>query len=129
MYDLTKKRAKAAVVDSVISTAVSLALEPLLRKKIKNETFLQVAAPTLVFWGLEYAQLRLQGQTLGQKALGIRIESENGGELTAEQILKRMMHRDTIGPVAYLGSREKYAETKGEKFPHDAYAHTLVKEV
>ncbi|MCJ1907791.1 RDD family protein [Planococcus ruber] len=128
MHDLTKKRAKAAVVDSVISTAVSLALEPLLRKKIKNEAFLQVAAPTLVFWGLEYVQLRLQGQTLGQKAFGIKVESEDGNELTDSQILKRVLHRDTISPLAYLRDREKYADAKGEKFSHDAYAHTVVKE-
>lgn len=129
MHKLTKKRLKAVMIDSVISTVVTAAVEPILRKKIKNETFLQVAVPTLVFWGLEYAQLRLQGQTLGQKALGIRIESEDGNELTNEQILKRVLHRDTIGPVVYLRDHGKYTEHEGGKFPHDAYAHTFVKEM
>lgn len=128
MYELTKKRTKAVMVDSVVSTVVTAALEPVLRKKIKNETFLQVVLPTAVFWGLEYAQLRLKGQTLGQKAFGIKVESEDGGELTDAQILKRVVHRDTIGPLAYLRDRQKYADSQGEKFPHDAYANTFVKE-
>lgn len=129
MHKITKKRIKAVLLDSLISTGITLAAEPLLRKKIKNETFLQVVAPTVVFWGLEYAQLRLQGQTVGQKVLGIQIESEDGGELTGEQILKRLLHRDTIGPVAYLCDRDRSADSKGKKFPHDAYAKTFVKEV
>ena len=128
MHDLTKKRTKAVLIDLVISTAASLALEQLLRKKIKSEAFHTIALPSLVFWGLEYAQLRLKGQTVGQKALGIKVESEDGSELTGDQILKRAVHRDTISSVSYLCDRKKYDVYEGEKFPHDIYSNTVVKE-
>ncbi|MDN7242153.1 RDD family protein [Planococcus sp. N028] len=129
MNPLAKKRAKAILIDTVISNAVSLAFEPLLRKKVKNEMFIVVVAPTLYLWGLEYAQLRLGGQTVGQKMAGIEVESEEGGKLTSEQILKRVVHRDLASSFIYLADRKKYDAFGGEKFPHDIYSRTFVKEV
>ena len=129
MNSLAKKRAKAILIDTAISTGVSFAAETVLRKKVKSEFALIVLMPTLVLWGLEYAQLRLSGQTIGQKALGIEIQSEDGGEPTSEQILKRVVHRDFASSFVYLRDRSKYDAYEGAKFPHDLYSHTFVKEV
>lgn len=129
MDSLMKKRVKGILIDTVISTAVSAAVEQVVKKKIKNSFFHTVAAPALVLYGLEYAQLRRSGQTIGQKAAGIKIQSENGGELTPEQIIKRMVHRDTASSILYLKDRKKYNVSSGAKFPHDVYAETVVKEV
>lgn len=127
MNDIVKKRLKAIVIDSTIAYGVTLAAEPLLKKKIKNEFFHATVTQTLVFWGLEFAQLQLNGQTVGQKMQGIRIESEDGSELTSAQIVKRLLHRDFISPTSYLLSRKKYHAYEGAVFPHDVYASTVVK--
>ncbi|ANU14386.1 hypothetical protein B481_2452 [Planococcus halocryophilus Or1] len=129
MYELTKKRAKALLIDSAIATTVSFALEPLLKKKIKSPFFHAMVSPHLVFWGLEYAQLRMNGQTAGQKMMGITLKDEAGGELSSEQILKHIVYRDTIGPLMYAKDRSRYDKYKGEKYPNDLYAHTVVKKV
>lgn len=129
MNELTKKRMKAILIDTVISTVVSSALEPLLKKKTKSSFVYTVVSPSVVFWGLEYAQLRLSGQTIGQKLMNIEVQNENGGEPTSEQILKRMVHRDMVSSIVYLKDRAAYDVYQGEKFPHDLYAHTMVKEL
>lgn len=129
MNELAKKRAKAILIDTAISTAVSFAVEPLLKRKTKGSFIYTVVSPTVIFWGLEYAQLRLKGQTVGQKMMGIEVQNEAGGEPTPEQILERMVHRDTVGPFVYLKDRAKFDAYEGEKFPHDLYSYTVVKEV
>ncbi|TWT06548.1 RDD family protein [Planococcus sp. CPCC 101016] len=129
MNELAKKRAKAILIDTAISTAVSFAVEPLLKRKTKGSFIYTVVSPTVIFWGLEYAQLRLKGQTVGQKMMGIEVQNEAGGEPTPEQILERMVHRDTIGPFVYLKDRAKFDAYEGGKFPHDLYSYTVVKEV
>lgn len=129
MNSLAKKRAKAILIDTAISTAVSLAVEPFLRKKVKNEFVHTVLTPTFIFWGLEYAQLRLNGQTVGHKTMGIEIRSEDGGELASEQILKHVAHRDFASTILYLRDRDKYDAYEGAKYPHDFYADTFVEEV
>ena len=129
MNELTKKRAKALLIDTAISTAVSFAVEPLLKRKTKNSFIYTVMSPTVIFWGLEYAQLRLKGQTVGQKMMGIEVQNEADGEPTSEQILERMVHRDTVSPFVYLKDRAYYDAYEGEKFPHDLYSYTVVKEV
>ncbi|MGI2328099.1 RDD family protein [Planococcus sp. YIM B11945] len=129
MNELAKKRAKAILIDILVSTVVTAAVEPILRKKVKSEAFHVVATPTLVLWGLEYAQTKAFGQTLGQKAMGIQVVSEDGGELTSGQILKRIVHRDTAGSFAYMANRKKYDAFEGGQFAHDLYAGTEIKEV
>ena len=129
MNELAKKRAKAILIDTAISTAVSFAVEPLLKRKTKGSFIYTVVSPTVIFWGLEYAQLRIKGQTVGQKMMGIKVQNEAGGEPTPEQLLERMVHRDTVGPFIYLKDRAQYDAYQGEKFPHDLYSYTVVKEV
>lgn len=129
MDNLMKKRMKGMLIDTAISTAVSVAVEQATKKKVKNIFFHAVVAPSVVLYGLEYAQLRISGQTIGQKAVGIKVQSETGGELTPEQIVKRMVHRDTASSIVYLKDRKKYNAFGGAKFPHDVYAETVVKEV
>lgn len=126
MDKLTKKRGKALAIDMALSGALTAVVEPLLRKKVKQEWVHVLVTPTALFWGLEYLQLKACGQTLGQKAAGIKIESTDGAELTDAQIFKRLAHRDSIMPV------EWYLERKGdntEQMPHDRYAHTIVREL
>ncbi|WP_185959993.1 RDD family protein [Planococcus soli] len=129
MNELAKKRGKAILIDTVISSVISFALEPLLKKNTKSSFVYTVVSPSVIFWGLEYAQLRLSGQTVGQKLMSIEVQNENGGEPTPEQILKRMVHRDTVSPIVYLKDRTYYDAYEGEKFPHDLYSHTMVKEL
>lgn len=129
MDNLMKKRVKGILIDTTISTAVSVAVEQAVKKKVKNSFFQAVLAPAVVLYGLEYAQLRISGQTIGQKVMGLEIQSETGKELTTKQIVKRMVHRDTISFIVYLKDRKKYNAFSGVKFPHDVYAETVVKEV
>lgn len=128
MNKLMKKRLKAMAIDIAISTGVTLVLDPLIRKRIKNKAAYDVIVPTVVFWGLEYAQLRAKGQTVGHKAAGIVIDTTDGSALGTEQIMKRLMHRDSISTLSYLADREKFAFYEGTKLPHDLYADTVVKE-
>ncbi|MCM3611865.1 RDD family protein [Planococcus sp. MERTA32b] len=128
MDKLMKKRFKAMAIDIAISTGVTLVLDPLIRNKIKNKALYDIVVPTAVFWGLEYAQLRSSGQTIGHKAAGIVIDTTDGSALGSEQIMKRLLHRDSISTFSYLKDREKFAFYEGTKLPHDLYADTVVKE-
>lgn len=126
MDALTKKRGKALAIDFAISGAVNGVMEPLLRKKIKQEWVHALITPTVVFWGLEYVQLKTRGQTVGQQVAGIKIENADGGELTGGQILKRVAHRDSIMPLQWFKQR---GQDMGAQMPHDRYAHTFVREL
>lgn len=123
-----KKRLKAMAIDLAISTGVTVILDPLLRNKVKNKAAYDVIVPTAVFWGLEYAQLLARGQTVGHKAAGIIIDTTDGSAISSEQIIKRILHRDSISTFSYLKDRGKYEFYEGTKLPHDLYADTVVKE-
>lgn len=126
MDKLTKKRGKSLAIDMAVSGALTAVVEPLLRKKIKQEWVHALVTPTALFWGLEYLQLKTRGQTLGQQAAGIKIESTDGGELTDAQIFKRLAHRDSIMPLEWFRER---GQDQGAQMPHDRFAHTFVKEI
>lgn len=126
MDKLLKKRGKALAIDVMASAVVTAAVEPLLRKKLKQEWVHALVTPTVVFWGLEYIQLKTCGQTVGHKIAGIKIENADGGELTDEQILKRVAHRDSIMTLQWLKER---GQDMGAQMPHDRYAHTVVREL
>ena len=128
MKSITKKRLAAVMIYSVVLATVSLGVEYLLRKKIKSEFVHAVVTPTVVFWGLEYAQLRKSGQTLGYKAMGLALENEDGSKPTDAQITKRIMYRDTISTFDYLKDRQHFEDQDGARLPHDRFAHTIVKE-
>lgn len=128
MNQLAKKRAKAILIDTAVSTGVSVLMESLLRKKMKNDFFYVAVLPTLTLWGLECVQIKANGQTAGQKMMDIKVVSDKGGELSSGQILKRAVHRDSISPFSFLINRAHYAMYKGAKYPHDIYADTKVVE-
>ncbi len=128
MKKLMKQRIKAMAIDTAITMGITFALDPLLRNKLKNKAAYDAIAPTLIFWGLEYTQLRTSGQTIGHKAAGIVIDTTDGSALSSSQIVKRLIHRDTISTISYLRDREKYDFYEGTKLPHDVYANTVVKE-
>ncbi|ANU18338.1 hypothetical protein BBI11_15410 [Planococcus maritimus] len=126
MDALTKKRGKAIAIDFAVCAAVNGIIEPLLRKKFKQEWVHALITPTALAWGLEYVQLKTRGQTIGHKVAGIKIESEDGGELTNQQIFKRLAYRDSIMPLEWYKERGR---DMGEQMPHDRFAHTLVREL
>lgn len=128
MNRLMKKRMKAMAIDTAVTMGITALLEPVVRNKLKNKAVYDAVAPSLIFWGLEYAQMRLSGQTIGHKAAGIVIDTTDGSEMTSTQILKRLVHRDSISTISYLRDRQKYDFYEGTKLPHDLYADTVVKE-
>ena len=128
MKSMTKKRLGAVMIDSVIAATVSLGVEYVLRKKVKSEFVHTVVTPTVLFWGLEYAQLRKNGQTIGYKAMGLALENKDGSKPTDAQIAKRILYRDTISTFDYLKDRQNFAQRDGAIFPHDRFAQTVVKE-
>ncbi|MCF3942129.1 RDD family protein [Oceanobacillus alkalisoli] len=128
MEALTKKRLKASLIDAGISTVVSLGVEYFLRKKIKNEAFHTIVLPMLSQYTLEYVQLKNGGQTIGYRLMGIELKSEDGKGLTSDQILKRMLHRDTTSTIAYFKNRDSFEAQAGRLFPHDLKTGTIVRE-
>lgn len=126
MDTLTQNRIKAFCIDFGISTALTIGIEQLLRKKIKNEAFHALVTPTVVMWGLEYAQLRRTNQTVGLRLKGLEIESENNLPINSKQIFKRMAYRDTILTLNYLKNPKKFED--GTQLPHDRYAGTIIVE-
>lgn len=128
MKVLVKKRIKAMAVDTAIAMSIMALLEPIVRKNLKSKAAYDTFAPTLIFWGLEYAQMRLSGQTIGHKVAGIVIDTTDGSAMSSEQIVKRLIHRDSISMFSYLRDRDKYEFYEGTKLPHDIYADTVVKE-
>lgn len=129
MKPLMKKRTKAFMIDLAISTAVTGVAEYFLRKKIKNEAFHALVTPVVVMYALESVQIRRSGQTIGYKKMGLTLEDEKAGVLTSEQLMKRMIYRDTWSTVKYLGTREEFVGGQGSILPHDHFAGTIVKEV
>ncbi|MFJ7952127.1 RDD family protein [Lysinibacillus sp. NPDC096418] len=129
MESITKKRAKAFMIDVAVSSVVTVGVEYLLRKKVKNEAVHALVTPTVVMWALEYAQLRQNGQTIGYKAMGLTLENEEGSELKPGQILKRMAYRDTVSTFDYLKDPKEFEKQEGEILPHDRFSSTVVKEL
>jgi len=128
MKSITKKRTKAILIDTVVSSLVTVGIECLLRKKIKNSAVHTIVTPTVVMWGLEYFQLRQGGQTVGYKVMGLELSSEDGKGLTTEQIAKRLMYRDTKSTLDYLKNRQSFEGIDGSQLPHDRYTNTIVRE-
>lgn len=130
MEAITKKRMKAVIIDSAISSTISLGLEYLLKKKVKvkNSFLSEVLLPTVLQYSLEYIQLKNSGQTIGYKIMGLKLESQDGSELTGEQVFKRMLHRDTTSTWAYIKNRKEFEKAEGALLPHDERTGTVVKE-
>lgn len=129
MKAITKKRLKAYLIDLTVSTAVTLATESLLKKKIKSPVFYNLVHPTMIMWSLEYAQLKCGSQTLGYRAAGLKLERADGGDLTGSQLIKRMAYRDTVGTFSYWKRREQFEGRDGSQFPYDHSVGVKVKEV
>lgn len=128
MEEITKKRFKAILIDSFISSAVSLTAEYFMRKRIKNEALYNVVLPMASMYALEYLQLKRSGQTAGYRLMGLKLTADDGEALTGEQIVKRMVHRDTTSTWSYLTSRKQFEGKSGAILPHDEKTGTIVKE-
>lgn len=129
MKALTKKRAKAYCIDLAISTAITGIVELILRKKIKSEAFHAVVTPSVIMGSLECAQLLRNGQTIGYKKMGLILESESASTITAKQVVKRIMYRDSLSSLKLLTNRKSFEGEDGSILPHDVFAGTVVKEV
>lgn len=129
MKSITKKRTKAYFIDLAVSTAVTGVTEYFLRKKVKNEAVHALVTPTAVMCTLECIQLLKNGQTVGYKKMGLVLESEDGKDLRANQLLKRILYRDTLSTFQFLGNSQQFEKSNGEILPHDSVARTIVKEV
>ncbi|MGE7674802.1 RDD family protein [Lysinibacillus sp. NPDC094403] len=129
MKSITKKRTKAFLIDLAISSAVTVGVEYVLRKKVKNEAIHAIVTPTVIMWSLEFAQLRKKGQTVGYKKMGLVLENENGPKLTSAQIMKRMAYRDSISTFDYLKNPKAFEQQNGQLLPHDSFSGTVVKEI
>ncbi|MHA6251746.1 RDD family protein [Oceanobacillus sp. CAU 1775] len=128
MEEITKKRLKAILIDTFVSSTVTYTLEYFLRKKIKSEAFHALVTPGATQYLLEYAQLKTSGQTIGYRVMGLELQDETGQELTSKQILKRAAYRDTVSSIKYLKDRKAFEQAEGKVFPHDTYAKTIVRE-
>ncbi|MBN6205102.1 RDD family protein [Ralstonia pickettii] len=128
MQELTKKRFKAIMIDSFLSSAVSLGMEYFLRKKIKNEAIHGLVTPIVTQYALEYAQLKSCGQTVGYKIMGLELVNEDSNPLTGKQIFKRMAYRDTISTINFFRDRDNFENAGGALLPHDVAAKTIVRE-
>lgn len=126
MKPITKKRTWAVLIDMAASSLVTSALEPLLRKKVKDETLRYIVIPTFTTWGLEYAQLKCSGQTIGYKVMGLTLESEDEAPLTSNQILKRIAYRDFASTIAYMKDNENFSQQDGRSLAQDRFSHTIV---
>ncbi|WP_347861420.1 RDD family protein [Salimicrobium sp. PL1-032A] len=126
MNQITKKRTWAVLIDMVASSLVTSALEPVLKKKVKDESLRYLVIPTLTTWGLEYAQLKCSGQTVGYKAMGLKLESEDGSPLTSGQILKRIAYRDFASSIAYMKDKEGFSQQDGRSLAQDRFSNTIV---
>lgn len=130
MEELTRKRTKALVIDSVIAAAAGGVLSHLWRKRTGKTGFMsEVAIPQLTMWGLELLQMKRRGRTIGHDVAGIRIQSEDGEVPDTLQLMKRMLHRETVSQLILLTRRGEYQAYKGTRFPHDTFANTVVKAV
>lgn len=133
MKDLTKKRTKAILIDTAVSTAFSVGIEMALKSVTKKnrtaEAVYATVLPTVLMWGLEVVQMKNGGQTLGYKAMGLKLESLNGQNLSYEQIMKRAAYRDIMSTFDYLKDRKGFEGLDGSSYPHDQKSGTFVREV
>lgn len=56
---------------------------------------------------------------MGQRMMGSALKDDADSELSSEQILKHIVHRDAIGAFMYVKDRARY---EGGKYSHDLYA-------
>ncbi|SIS49459.1 RDD family protein [Salimicrobium flavidum] len=129
MEPITKKRTYAVLIDMALSNLVVAGVEAAIRKKVKvkNEAVHNLLNPTLITWGLEYAQLKCCSQTVGYKLMGLKLESEDGSPLTSSQIIRRMAYRDFASSISYMKDKENFTQDEGRSLPQDRFSHTIVK--
>lgn len=129
MNSITKKRIKAYFIDFVVSGLAVGTVEYLLRKKVKSEVVHILITPVVVPWSLECIQLKISGQTLGYKIMGLSLEGADTSDLTRKQIAKRMLYRQTVSPFKFLAHPIEFSKINGNALPHDHAANTFVREV
>jgi uncharacterized RDD family membrane protein YckC len=124
-------RLGAMLVDGLVFLPVTLSLFYYFTFVKGDTTIFQDFVPRMVLpavlWVIyEWQMLAHGGQTLGKKALGIKVIAEDGGELT-DQPLKRALSRQVCSLTQVLGIVDIFMIfTEKRRTLHDRFAKTLV---
>lgn len=124
------KRAVASRIDKIVLQAPARLIEKGIRKKLWPDREIKTYyLPTVVsIAGEVYLLLKQDGQTIGDRVVGIKVVSADGGKLTLEQVIKRSLYKDVVYPatlgIPLLRALQQLQSGKELELPHDAYAKT-----
>ncbi|TCI48125.1 RDD family protein [Exiguobacterium sp. SH1S4] len=124
------KRAVASRIDKILLEAPAKLVEKTIRKKIwPDKEMKHYYLPTIVsIAGEAYFLLNRDGQTIGDKIVGIKVVSQDGRPLTLEQVMKRTLYKDVVYPATLglplLRALQQMKSNKDLELPHDEFAHT-----
>lgn len=124
------KRAVSGRIDKVVLEVPAKLVEKAIRKKIwPGKEVKHCYLPTVLsIAGEVYFLLNQNGQTIGDKAVGIKVVSEDGRPLTLEQVLKRSLYKNVVYPATLglplLKTVQQLRSKKDVELPHDKFANT-----
>lgn len=124
------KRAVASQIDQFIFETPAKLVEKRIRKKLWPEKKVErYYLPTLVTMAGEvYFLLNKNGQTIGDRVLGIKVVSQDGRPLSLEQVVKRTLYKDVVYPATLglplLKALQQMKTDKNLELPHDEFAQT-----
>lgn len=124
------KRAVASQIDQFIFETPAKLVEKRIRKKLWPEKKVErYYLPTLVTMAGEvYFLLNKNGQTIGDRVLGIKVVSQDGRPLSLEQVVKRTLYKDVVYPATLglplLKALQQMKTDKDLELPHDEFAQT-----
>lgn len=124
------KRAVASQIDQFIFETPVKLVEKRIRKKLWPEKKVErYYLPTLVTMAGEvYFLLNKNGQTIGDRVLGIKVVSQDGRPLSLEQVVKRTLYKDVVYPATLglplLKALQQMKTDKNLELPHDEFAQT-----
>lgn len=95
------KRAVAGQIDQLVFQTPAKLIEKAVRQKIwPDKEVKRYYLPTVVTMvGEVYCMLYQNGQTLGDRVVGIKVVSADGRPLSLEQVVKRTLYKDVVYPA------------------------------
>lgn len=124
------KRAVASQIDKVVLQTPAKVMEKAVRKKLwPDKEVKRYYLPTAVSMAGEVLCLLNQnGQTLGDRVVGIKVVSADGRPLSLEQVVKRTLYKDVVYPatlgIPLLRALQRMKSNKDLELPHDEFAQT-----
>lgn len=124
------KRAVASQIDQFMFQTPAKLVEKAIRKKLRpGKKVKRYYLPTLVTMAGEvYFLLSKDGQTIGDRVVGIKVVSQDGRPLSLEQVVKRTLYKDVVYPATLglplLKALQQIKSGKATELPHDEFAHT-----